>query len=175
MSIPYMSKFVLTIVCLLAMPLLAHAQVSVFSFNQDGGSFYVHAGTYGSNIQDQYDALKLNAVRGNDAQNVDTLGRQPIAYPKPSASLLNFGIGGYGIRSSIIFGGEINFYVGSNKSAGLTDTTLNPTAADRNYTVKSTSLGTDIMATLGIVALRAGGLVAYGRPWLRWYVYPYFR
>jgi hypothetical protein len=73
--------------------------------------------------------------------------------------VLALGIGGYGIRSSIIFGGELNFYLGSNKSSVLTDSTLNSQAADRTYTLKSNAIGADVMATVGIVALRAGGLV----------------
>lgn len=128
-----------------------------FSMDQKGGGFYVSPGIYASNIGSQYDKLGLDDVPPNNPQQL--ISRQAVTYPKPSNTLYSIGIGGFGCRSNILFGGEANFYLGSSKSAALVDSNQSPTAVDRNYTLKSSALGADVLATVGVVAVRKQGLV----------------
>lgn len=145
----------LLLAALAACPLLATAQ-SVFSLSESGGGFYVAPGLYTANAQDQYTKLALATVEGNDAADN---ARAAVAYPMPSNSMLGAAIGGFGCRSSILFGGELNVYYGAPKSSSLTDQTLATGAAERNFTLKTSALAADVQAQVGVVAFRAAGLV----------------
>lgn len=128
-----------------------------FSMDQKGGGFYVTSGIYASNIGSQYDKLGLDDVAGNDSADLAT--RDAVSYPKLSNTLYSIGIGGFGCRSNILFGGEANFYLGSSKSASFVDSRQTAQSIDRNYTLKSSALGADVLGTIGIVAVRKSGLV----------------
>ena len=144
-----------------AASLTAQAQINAFKFNQRGGGFNVTVGGFNSNFDKIYDNYRLEKVVGNSPD--DLLGG-PGKFEKPSNLLPAIGIGGYGVSSSIIFGGELNFYGGTTASKDYSFTALEkPLVAEKNrkYTLKTNFMAVDALATFGVIVLSSKHFAIY--------------
>ena len=130
-----------------------------FSFKEKGWGFYVNGGGLFSDADKRFDKLGLNEVSiGNDAQDGT---RDDAVYPNPGSSLISFGIGGLGISSGIVYGGEVNFLMSSKKEASYIDSKTATGKAGHNYSLSGQNAGVDVIAKIGVIAYQAGGFVIY--------------
>ena len=151
---------------LAAVSLLAAQHVSgqAFSFKERGWGFYVNAGLHSTSADTRFENLGFagNFLKGETPGNDAEDDARPTArYANPGSQLYSFGIGGLGIASGIVFGGEINYYSSSNKDAALVNPQIATGVAGHNYTLSAQNYGADVMLKLGVIAYQSAGFVIY--------------
>jgi hypothetical protein len=131
----------------LCLPLTALAQSGTFKFTDKGSAFYANVGIYASDNDDRFKKLAMiEKARTNQAENVNV--------PMTNPNILVVGLGGYGVSSSITFGGELNGYLGAANTYSIA--TTNP-----SYNLKAQEMGVDIMATVGAILVREQGFIVH--------------
>ena len=129
-----------------------------FSMNERGWGFYVNAGYVASNADKRFAALSFGDLAISN-QIPET--RPNARYPDPGNGLYSVGIGGFGISSGIVYGGEVNGFMSGKKSADLIDNTITEGTAGYNYTLSCTNYGADILAKIGVVVVQTNAFVLY--------------
>ena len=141
------------LLALFSLPALSFAQGKFFGMDQNGGGFYVAPSIYFSNIKTQYDTLHLNEVQSLEHHRFNA-----VAYPTPT-QVIGIAIGGFGVRNNFVFGGEFNGFWGPGKSQSFDSTGVSGGTKGKNFDLKNTVLGGDVMGMFGVIALRSKGFV----------------
>jgi hypothetical protein len=163
----------------LAASVSANAQ-EIFKFNSSGGGFNFTVGSQSFDADpylspksvmidgepDTYWDLTKATYDGPESIAGQSFNRSSTAnFGKPKGSLITTGFQGYGVFSSIIMGGELNFGFGSITTGEQIDNlTSNSSQAGNARFISSNSsrfVLSDALFNVGLVAVRKRGFILY--------------